>query len=468
MQKFVETYILKIGLALYVVGAFFILFFFDGTGERGSGDSILHFIYSKYAMEMPELLLNQWAKPMYVLLTLPFAQFGLKGVMFFNIIISGLSAFFTYKTTKSLAISNASLSGIILLFTPLFLVLSFSGLTEPLFAFVLIYSTYLYLNNKVTASLIILSFLPFVRSEGLLMIGVFGTLLLVKKQWKQIALLSVGHIFYSIIGLFAFGNFFWLFVSNPYGKLSSTYGGGELFHFVHQLFYVIGAPIYFFFVVGVIALIFGFFKKTESLFSAKTLLIYGTFFCFLVAHSLFWYLGIFNSMGLKRVMISVAPQIAIIALLGINFIHDFVKKNNHKTIITIVAISSIIVFPFIGNKASIDWEKDFSLSPQQQLTNETISFLKPLLDNKIICYTDPYISELLDINPFDKTKRLELNLENIANLKSGSFIIWDNWYGIVENGIQEAELKNMNGLKEINRFSVYNEREITYTIFQKQ
>ena len=63
---------------------------------------------------------------------------------------------------------------IILIFTPTYYVLTFSGLTEPLFALILIIGTYLCAKEKHASASILISFLPFVRSEGLIILGVFG------------------------------------------------------------------------------------------------------------------------------------------------------------------------------------------------------------------------------------------------------------------------------------------------------
>jgi len=67
----------------------------DGTG--GGGDSVFHYMYSKYAIEHPENFFNHWAKPVYTMLSCPFAQFGFIGIKLFNVLMSLISAYFTYK-----------------------------------------------------------------------------------------------------------------------------------------------------------------------------------------------------------------------------------------------------------------------------------------------------------------------------------------------------------------------------------
>ena len=240
-------------LFFYAIIATFTILFFDGTG--GAGDSIQHYLFAKFAPLHPQLFFNHWAKPVYVLLVSPFAQFGFIGVKIFNAIVSLLSIFFTFKIAQKLNLKNAIMGAVILIFSPLYFVLTFSGLTEPLFALFISISLYAILKHKYIAACLIVSFLPFIRSEGLIIIGVFAFYFLLKKKWKLIPLLLFGNVVYSIAGFFVYNDFLWVFNKIPYAHLSSTYGSGRLFHFVDQLIYIVGVPIYILFWLGVISII---------------------------------------------------------------------------------------------------------------------------------------------------------------------------------------------------------------------
>lgn len=424
-------------LAFYLMVSLLVVTLTNGTGERGSGDSVLHYLYSKYCIKDFKLFFNHWAKPVFVLTSFPFAQFGIIGIKIFNIIVSLFTLLFTFKVAEILGCKNKIIAPIILLFTPLYFVLIFSGLTEPLFALFTIVSIYFILKKKYVVGLILISFLPFVRSEGLILIGVIVFYLMIKKEWKFIPLLTVGHLFYSIVGFFYFHDFLWVFNKIPYAKLNSTYGGGELFHFVHQLFYVIGAPIYFLLALGIVKVISSYFQNKKNVFSATSILIFGSFISYFIAHSLFWYLGIFNSMGLKRVLIAVAPLIAIISLLGFNFIteNNFLKGHLKKGLQATMIIA-VIIFPLTGNKAAIDFNKDFSLTEKQLVAKKMTAYIAQNFPNyNHFLFSDPYIAELMEINFLDKNLRLDASQENIQNARPKTIVIWDNWFSVVENGM---------------------------------
>ena len=151
------------------------------TGD--AGDSIIHYLFSASAFQYPSHFFNHWAKPVFVLLSAPFAQFGFRGIVVFNIICASLTALFTFYTARNLNNKYPILVFAIIFSCPLYFKLIFSGLTEYLFALFLIIGIYLYQKKKYIPSLIFISFLPLIRSEGLLIFGVFGGYLFLNKDF---------------------------------------------------------------------------------------------------------------------------------------------------------------------------------------------------------------------------------------------------------------------------------------------
>lgn len=455
-------------LFLYAVLATLTIIFFDGIGH--SGDSIHHYLYAKFAPNHPELYFNHWAKPLHVLLASPFAQFGLVGMKVFNVLVSLLTIFFTYKIAQAVNLKNAIVVTVLLIFSPLYFVLTFTGLTEPLFALFVSIGIYAVLKNKYIIACLVISFLPFIRSEGLIIIGVFGFFLLLKKEWKIIPLLLFGHLAYSLAGFVVYNDLMWVFNKIPYAKLGSTYGSGKLFHYVEQLLYVIGIPIYILFWIGFISLTVKSIKKTIAL-ELKVLVLLG-FLAFFIAHSLFWYLGIFNSMGLKRVFLGIVPILAIIALMGYNFITEELLKNKKKVkvIFQWTLVLYVVVFPFTSNPAAINWERDLSISTSQKSAHEIADYIAQDvgLTHRFV-FSNPYLSEALQIDHFDSSKRMELMKTSMSNIKSGDIIIWENWFAVVEYGVTKEHLDSNTNLINIHNVIAEDEgRKIHYSIYKQK
>lgn len=455
-------------LLVYAILAALTIFYFDGTGD--AGDSINHYLYAKFAPSHPHLFFNHWAKPVYSLLVSPFAQFGFIGVKLFNAIISLLTIFFTFKIAQNLNIKNAIIITIILIFSPLYFILTFSGLTEPLFAFFIAISLYAITKKKYIAACLIISFLPFIRSEGLIIIGVYFLYFLLKREWKLLPLLLFGHVVYSISGFFVFNDFLWVFNKIPYARLSSTYGSGKLFHFIEHMIYVIGVPIYFLFWFGIISIVWKSFKKRITM-ELLVLVLFGFLF-FIIAHTLFWYLGIFNSMGLQRVLIGIIPLISIISLIGFNFITEDLFKNKRipKLFAQALMIGYIIIFPFTSNPAAINWERDLNLSEDQQSAIQVASFISQDIEpNQRFVFAHPYLSEVLNIDHFDDNERLELTTDFMNHIKSGDIVIWENWFAVVENGVTKESLDNNEELVNLYKLSANdNGREVLYSVYKRK
>lgn len=424
------------------------IFFFTGTGD--AGDSVLHFLYAKYAPVQPNLYLDQWAKPFFTLIASPFAQLGFNGIKAFNCLLNLGSIYLVIQSAKQFSLKNSVVAGITLFAMPLVYSLSFSGLTEPLFAFASILSIYFIQKQQNWRAALIISFLPFIRSEGLLIIGVIALYFCLIKEFKYILGLLVGHIIYSIVGVFALGDLFWLFTSNPYAKLSSTYGEGTLTHFAEKIIYVVGLPIYILFILGLLTQIIRIIRNRSN--RSFNYLIILTFLIFFIAHTLFWYFGVFNSMGLIRVFICVAPLMALIALSGFNALIELIPNSRKKLKLTFKAllIAFIFIFPFLKNPAAINWNKDLSLSLDQILVEELFKENVYLKNNaECMLYAHPYISLVADNNHFNPKIRKELNIKNLENMSNVSYVIWDNWFSVVEQGITKEVVLSHSNLKQI-------------------
>ncbi len=127
----------------------------DTLGE--GGDSTTHYLYAKLAWSNEAYFFNHWAKPFFTVISSPFAQLGMKGMMFFNVCCTILAAWVAGLTAKQFAVTHWFYTPILVLAMPLILPVTLSGLTEPLSAFMLILSIYYYKKDKVVLALIIAS-----------------------------------------------------------------------------------------------------------------------------------------------------------------------------------------------------------------------------------------------------------------------------------------------------------------------
>jgi hypothetical protein len=386
----------------------------------------------------------------------------------FNSLVALAIIFLTYQTALKLNLKQALLAALFVIFSPLFYILTFSGLTEPLFALFTILGVYLCTRENYSPAAVVISFLPYVRSEGLIILGVFALYFVLKKQWKMLPLLLAGSALYAIAGFFIHGTFFWVFTEIPYATMDSVYGEGKLFHFVEELINVTGIPIYVLFWIGFLVVLVMLFRKFQL---ELHVLIFGSFACFFVAHTLFWYLGIFNSMGLKRVLIGIIPLIALISLQGYNFIvqlhyiRPIVKK-----VLSVLLIAYVVIFPFTDNPSAINWKKDMMLGPDQKLAIQASEMiLKNTTPDHPVFYNYNYLSLTLNRDHFDPEKRKQISAQNLQTMNPGDLLVWENLYAGPESGLKKEVLDKDPELSNLGVYT-FNEkgRGIIFSIYKKK
>ena len=201
-------------------------------------------------------------------------------------------------------------------------------------------------------------------------------------------------------------------------------------------------------------------------------LVLGGFLCFFIAHSLFWYLGIFGSMGLTRVFICVIPLMALMMLKGFNLLTEEIipARKNLDTIFKAAILIYIVIFPFTATHGSLNFDDDLKLSVDQKNAEEVVKFLrKEEPEFPRLAYQAPYLNVVLDIDPFDISKHKELNPESIKSLRSGELIIWDNHFALLDLQLRKEDLNQNPGFENIfNCRSFENGRTSEYSVYRKR
>lgn len=459
-----------IGIGVYAIVMVAIALLADGTGDEG--DSILHFLYAKTAWQYKIHFFNHWAKPVYVLFAFPFAHFGFVGVKLMNVLFNCGSLWVTYQIARSLDYKWTWIPPLLLASTPMFNHLSLSGLTEPMSACFLMAGLYLLIKEKWIYALLLLSFLPFVRSEGLLMLGTVFVYLIIVSKYQYLPLLFFGHVFYGIAGYAFYKDVFWVFNQMTYATWSSPYGNGEWLHFVKRLPEITGTALTLVFIIGLlygfILLIRYFRKQVSAKEKPELLLIYGSLMVYFLAHTSFWALGIFNSGGILRVMITIMPLMALVSYRGIEYAFAFVNNPHVQKKLIIASAILLAIYPFSGNVYAYKWNRDFVLKADQYAQKELAQWLKntyPDYHKQTIYLEAVYLCETLNIDWFNvRERRRLLDAFNDNQFKTGDFVIWDDWFAVVEGHIKPEPLEKdqrFEKLKTFQRVNYWGETRIT-------
>lgn len=412
-----------------------------------TGDGITHYEIARWSWKHPELFLHHWGKPFFTLLCSPFAQFGYKGAVFFNILCHVGTAWLTWRIADRMKLPYSYLAGPLLIFAPLSWGVAQSGLTEPLFALTLMAAIYFITSGKNNIAALIISLLPFTRSEGFLIAPLFGLFFLLRKEYLAMCLLATGTVLYSIIGgIFVHNDFLWIIHQNPYVG-EAAYGHGGLFHFVANNEFLFGWSITALIVLGFCT--FPIRRKFEPRHSlAEMILIAGTFLVFFIAHSIFWWKGIFGSYGLLRVIACVLPCAVIISLRGLQLLTWPIYQRKYAVVVVSFILVGLTIFNTM-NQHNIVMQPDAKQITAQKVADAVRA---EKLDDKLLYFGHPLIRYLLDKDPFDQTKCIEMwGLRDIPTLLPNSIVIWDSHFGPTQYDITEEQLLSKPQLEEVTR-----------------
>jgi len=428
-----EKLLVAITLVLFCITMVWLACTTEGTGDWG--DAIYHYLFSRFAFAHPENFLNHWAKPIFVLFTAPFAQGGFISMKVFNILMLVGSTWLAWRVGVLLNIPNSWLVLFPLMTSPMNISHTLSGLTEPMFALWLMVGIFWLIKEKPLLAVLWLSFLPFVRSEGLIIFCVLVIYLALKKWWKYIPLLAVGHIIYSAIGYFHYGDFLWVFNKMTYATLDGAYGAGKFWHYANKMHQVMGDFLPVLLLIGLVAgavRFFQFWFKNHFFSKEELWLVYGISVAFFLAHSIFWRFGIFNSFGLTRVFMGVLPLYSLIIIQGLNLVMQPIRSS--KIQLGIIGLVVAAMFWYLDKKLDIH----FHLAPtsSQKGQNELIRKYAHKYPNYTYYFDAIHPSLALDLDWFDpRVHRFTPQLFTGEPIPSKSLVLWDDWFSKDESNI---------------------------------
>jgi hypothetical protein len=451
MNKISERHLLYSFFVLFFLMQFFILLFSGSTYGYGGADNITHYQIAKYAFKYPALFLDLWGKPVYTTLLAPFALLGYHAAKFFNLVAALLTLWISAKISNRLYPGSSLFTVILIAFSPIYFLLAVSCLTEVMFSLVLITALWLFLNDRFPASAAVLSFLPFVRSEGIVILPVFALAFILKKSYRSVLYLAAGTALYSIIGYFHYGDILWVLHKQPYSLGKSLYGSGSLFHFIRERNSIFGFPLVVLIVAGLTSwgislLKRDFFRNPRVI---TFIVIAGSWITFFAAHSYVWWKGTGGSLGLIRVMGGVLP---LAALTGMEF-YDYVSRNFKSRYVTygILSVFALLQVFLLFRHENILLKPD----PTEELIRKSADYIRFNEEGKKVFYFNPLVIHFLELDPYD-TRQCNWWVQDknqpSNSMEWGDLLVWDAQFGPNEGAVQLETLEKDPNLKKLKSF----------------
>lgn len=457
-----------------------LLFWMKADWPAGGQDSWNHYLYARFALKHPELMGDQWGKPFFTVLAIPFAQFGIQGIYFMNIACTLGSAWFCYLAARRLGMRFPWMVTLFFLFQPIVFANTISGLTEPLNAFALSVFLYLVAAQKFIPAAILASFFPFFRSEGFILLGCSIPYFLVRRQFKIIPLLFSGTLLISVLGAISSGDIGWILTHNPYFKQEVEKrfdpGHGDFFHYLHSQKSISGLIVTVLAVVALVMLI----THTVYLLRRRTpeeksrycyWLIAPMFLAFFIAHSWLWYSGTYGSHGLIRVFLVTSPLLALLAQYATDKILALDIKNLNRIYAVVISVG-LIYTAYKGSDTPWPWKKEATVKsfPGEANINKALKFISDRnLASKTLIHQLPWLNAELSLDPWEapeKSKTFYIwsidKREGKDWMPDSAVVLWDNFHARRDAPMPLHEMRALTEYHELAYFpandSIYDVR----------
>jgi len=404
----------------------------------GFGDSPLHFRSFVKGVEDPARLLTAWARPVYAAIMFLPALAGWTAVRLFTAALTTALVWQTMRMADDLQLRHATLAGLMVLWQPDAFALASDTMTEMPMALGVVIAIRLWWARRFAPSLLVVSFLPMVRPEGFFMIVLWGLLVLSSRDlavpWTRRlsygAWLGVGGVCWMMAGsIITYDPFFFLHSwSWPPGSYTS-YGSGELLHYVRHWPRYCGPVLLPLFVFGVLPSLRG-----------KMRLAWAVGAMVFVVHTVLWWRGWFASIGFVRILACISPVVALVCLYGWNLVGRWERWRNLPRFLRTICGTGVIVagclVPLIRYAADAG-NYHYRLSEQAA---DWITARDALADAPAFFAGDERVFIMLDYPAFSP-QQVATSFDHsvmqtrLANLPIGAVGVWDNyrsryWFGL--------------------------------------
>ena len=435
-----------IALALMTLLGIALIFLFPGCPEQ---DTNYHFLGARTAWSNPWLFVDVWGRPLYTTLYALPAFLGFTATRFFAVGIGVAIGWQTWRLACDLRLERAWLVILFLLGQPVFFELFPDLLTEPLFALVFVVALRLHLRGRRRSGMLIASLHPLARPEGVFLCLLWGAWVVAETFYPVTSLqTSIGWKLIRIVPstvILATGVSIWwiaatcitrdpLFILHNWPSTwhQGVYGSGTLFSYSRRSLEFMGTLLAAPFVLGLWLKI-----------RARTWIAITTSFVLLFfLHTLFRAYGFFGEAGYPRYMVSVAPVIAVLTLVGWNTIAMRVEKSSRHVCgisgATVLSLSLVASFCYLD---WFPWARDpIAIREMSDWLHEHPQPYKRLIWSNARMCIDSGLT--LEESPSLGSSSRQTNLALLRDAPSGTLVFWDDHFGPDWFGLTAADIEN--------------------------
>lgn len=391
-------------------------------------DAGYHFLFARWGLAHPALLVDVWGRPLFSLLYALPAQLGYPAAKLLTVAVSLAAAWQTARLARDEGLERPELAVPLLLLQPSFLLICSDTMTEPLFALVLVVALRLHRAGRVGAGMRVAALLPLARPEGFFVALLWGAFVALDRRagpsfprrLLSTAWLASGVAAWWLLALLLTGDPLFLLHNWPrnWGGVA-TYGSGPLLQYWKIREEVLaGKLLWALLGLGGLALLL---RRRLWLSTAAMALV-------VVLHSVFYRHGLFGSAGYARYLVCVAPPMALCLLAGWNLAALPLRLLPRLPARALAGAAALALVAFTGHRALRHVDK-MGPSRDPQVVDEAHAWFEahPQPVSRLV-FSQPYMSILFGRDPSERPpfgNDAGANVELLRASPPGTLVFWD-------------------------------------------
>jgi hypothetical protein len=379
-------------------------------------DEGVHYLYSRFALDTTQAIIDPWHRIGRVFLFFIPAQFGPIAVKIAGSLIFLLVLYYLYKIIKIYKIEYGEFIILFVGLQPVFFDVSFTCLAEVPTAFLIIFSFYSYLKKNYKLCIITSSLIILFRYE-MFFFSVLITLIIIieTKNYKYFLLLLIGPFLWETASYVFTSDLTKIFVEfQRFSRLEKYTEGVAWYHYFYNSPVIFGVLQSIFFVVGVFVVLQK--KILKDKYIILTTIIITIIINTFSASKYFHFSG---SVGDLRYLAPIAPFWGLISVIGFSFVVLKIKNRIFVDILLFL-ITLLLIFNCVSIVKPHNMDKYYKTAVSLVEQIKTTDPKALILGN---CYVIPYV---LDEPPTGGEKFKILNKDNIMKYNLiKHYILWD-------------------------------------------
>ena len=421
-------------------------------------DEGVHFLFSKFAFDTTQAIIDPWHRIGRVFLFYLPAQFGHIAVKIFGSIIFLATLYYLYKIIKIYKIEYGEFIILLVGLQPIFFDVSFTCLAEIPTAFLITFSFYSYLKNNYNFCVIFSSLIILFRYEMFFFSALITLMVIIKtRDYKYIFLILLGPFLWELASYLVTSDLTKIFLEfQRFSRLEKYTEGVAWYHYFYNSLVIFGILETLFFIIGIIVILLK--KEIKERYLILAVIIITIIINTISASKYFHFSG---SVGDFRYLAPIAPLWGLVSVVGFSFV---LLKIRIKILFYIL----LFIVPFLLVYDCINNTKPHKIEKYYQTVISIIDQIKVSDPNTLIlgnCYVIPYI---LDEPPTGGEKFKILNKDNLVKYSLFKYyIIWDPRFSNSFFSQRRLKLEDLTGDKKYKIINVIESNEGRFYLLLK-